>query len=131
MVRIRRFGVIRTATVAAVMYLVVSAIFLIPIALVLLAVPPSTDQFGRTVSGAQTAIVFVILPLFYAAFGWIFTAIMCLVYNLAARWTGGIEFEAIAVAAAPPAAAPPPAAPPPTYQPPAGTTPPPGTPEAT
>ncbi|MDT8401289.1 MAG: hypothetical protein RQ743_06315 [Bacteroidales bacterium] len=29
----------------------------------------------------------------YGAFGYISTAIVCLVYNLVAKWTGGVEVE--------------------------------------
>lgn len=127
MVRIRRFGVIRTANVAAVIYFILVAIFAIPFALIVASTPMTvTDQFGRTVSIGFTPVVILILPFLYAAFGWVFTALACLIYNLAARFTGGVEFEAIAVTpqagtpppapAAPQAPVPPP--PPPTVPPP-------------
>jgi hypothetical protein len=72
-----------------------------------------TDQFGRQVTMQLSPLFILLLPLVYAAFGWIFTALACLVYNLAAWVTGGIEFEAVPVAApVPPVATMPPAAPP-------------------
>jgi hypothetical protein len=115
MVRLTRFGVVRTASVAAIVYLILTAIICIPAALIVSTTPMTvTDQFGRTFSTQGAGIFLLLLPLLYAAFGWIFTAIACLIYNLAAWITGGIEFEAVSVAApAPPPAAPPPAAPPP------------------
>jgi hypothetical protein len=118
MVRIRRFGVIRTANVAAVIYLILTAIFVIPFALILVAATPTTftDQAGRTTRIDLSPVFLLLIPFLYAAIGWVFTAIGCLIYNLAARWTGGIEFEAIAVAPAPSPAAPPV----PPYRPPAG-----------
>ena len=135
MVRLTRFGVIRTASVAAIVYLIISAIFAIPFALIVSTTPMTiTDQFGRQVTMQLSPVFILFLPLLYAAFGWVFTAIACLIYNLAAWVTGGIEFEAVAVSSAPPPpvytappSAPPPAAPPaagpPTSTPPAATPP--------
>ena len=114
MVRLTRFGVIRTASVAAIVYVIMSAIIVIPIALIVSTTPVTvTDQFGQPVTMRLSPIFFLFLPLVYGALGWVFTAIACLIYNLAAWVTGGIEFEAVPVAAqAPPAYVPPPAAPP-------------------
>ncbi|HEX6475217.1 MAG TPA: hypothetical protein VF114_09070 [Candidatus Limnocylindria bacterium] len=119
MVRLTRFGVVRTASVAAIVYLILSAIIFIPVALLVGTMPITTvDQVGQPVSVRISPIVFLFLPLIYAVFGWIFTAIACLIYNLAAWITGGIEFEAVPVAPAPPrpvvydSAPPPPVSPP-------------------
>lgn len=107
MVRIRRFGVIRTSNVAAVIYFILTAIFVIPFTLLAAATPMTfTDRFGRTVSFELPWIFLLLIPFLYAGIGWVFTALACLIYNLAARWTGGVEFEAIAVAPSPPPPAP-------------------------
>jgi hypothetical protein len=108
MVRIRRFSVIRTANVLAVIYLIVTAIFAIPFALILSASPMTyTDQLGQTYSYSISPIFVLLVPFLYAGFGWVFTAIGCLIYNLAARFTGGVEFQAVSVDVAPaPAAGP-------------------------
>jgi hypothetical protein len=86
----RRFSVMKTATVVAVMYVVIVAIFIVPFAFLALA-------FGRGDSGAGGVvgvIVFGLLAaLLYGVFGWIFTAIACAIYNLAAGWVGGIEVQ--------------------------------------
>jgi hypothetical protein len=117
MVRIRRFGVIRTSNVAAVIYFILIAIFVIPFALIAAATPMTvTDSLGRTVSFQLPWVFLLFVPFLYAGIGWLFTALACLIYNVAARWTGGIEFEAIAVAPSPPPA--PPAAPQPDVPPP-------------
>lgn len=103
MVRLTRFGVVRTASVAAIVYLIFSAIIFLPVALILGTAPVTVvDQFGQPVTMRISPIVFLFLPLVYAAVGWVFTALACLIYNLAARVTGGIEFEAVPVAVAPP-----------------------------
>jgi hypothetical protein len=113
MVRIRRFGVIRTSNVAAVIYFILTAIFVIPFTLLAAATPMTfTDRLGRTVSFELPWVLLLFVPFLYAGIGWLFTALACLIYNLAARWTGGVEFEAIAVAPSPPPPAQP-ATPPP------------------
>ena len=90
MYTIRRFSVIKTATVVAVMYVVIIAIFIIPFAILAVA-------FGRgdsSAAGGVGVLVFgLIAALIYGVFGWIFTAIACAVYNLAAGWVGGIEVQ--------------------------------------
>ena len=90
MYTIRRFSVVKTATVVAVMYVVIVAIFIVPFAILAIA-------FGRGDSGGAGAVgvlVFGLLAaLLYGVFGWIFTAIACAIYNLAAGWVGGIEVQ--------------------------------------
>jgi hypothetical protein len=95
MVRIRRFNVVKTATVVALMYMVIVAIFAIPFFL-LFAIAGVSVNGGPTQSTGLVAggIVFAVLAvLFYGLLGWVFTAIACLIYNLVAGWVGGIEVE--------------------------------------
>jgi len=99
MYSIRRFGVIRTATIVAVMYVIIVAVFFIPIALIggLAGVGfGSASQGGAALIG----ILFfgVIIAIFYGAVGWVFTAIACLLYNFAAGIVGGIHIQLDAVA---------------------------------
>jgi len=90
MYTIRRFSVVKTATVMAVMYVVIVAIFLIPFALLTIAVAPSDSP----TSGLVGILVFGLLAaLLYGVVGWIFTAIACAIYNLVAGWVGGIEVQ--------------------------------------
>jgi len=98
MYRIRRVSVMKTATVVAVMYTIIVAIFIIPFALLTVAVAPS-DSAGGTVVGILVFGLFA--ALIYGVFGWIFTAIACAVYNLAAGWVGGIEVQVDQVAPPP------------------------------
>jgi len=113
MYTIRRFSVMKTATVVAVMYVVIVAIFIVPFGILAIA-------FGGGDSGAGAGVSVLVFGLFaallYGVFGWIFTAIACAIYNLAAGWVGGIEVQ-VDQAAPPPApqlwapSAPPPAPP--------------------
>jgi hypothetical protein len=95
MVRIRRFGIVRTANVAAIAYLLLTLIILLPFVIILAAAGPMefTDSLGRTASVEMSPIWLVVVPLLYAVLGWLFTALFCLVYNLAAAVTGGAEMQ--------------------------------------
>jgi hypothetical protein len=86
MKRIRKFGVYQTAKVSAVIYFLLSAVFMIPIALI------GTIMGGSEIPGFPFTggILVILLPFFYGALGFIFTAIGCLTYNLV---SGGIEVE--------------------------------------
>ncbi len=129
MYRIRRFGVMKTATVVALMYMLIVAIFVVPIALIGLLVAPSQGQSaGAAVVGIVTLGVVAILG--YGLLGWVFTALAVALYNVAARWVGGIEVQVETVAPPPGMPAwgttttqvpPPPAAPPPSVAPPPST----------
>ncbi len=103
MYRIRRFGVIKTATVVAVMYMVIVALFLVPF-LLLAAAVGGPIAAGRGVPFDLSGIVILglIAIVGYGLLGWIFTAIACAIYNLAARWVGGIEVQLVDVAPPPP-----------------------------
>lgn len=124
MFRIRRFGVMKTATVVAVMYMLIVAVFVVPIALIGLLIAPSQGSAaGSTVVGI---VVFGVVAIFaYGLIGWVFTALAAGIYNLAAGWVGGIEVQVETVAPPPPlpawgatTQAPPPSAPPPDPAPP-------------
>ena len=98
--RIRRFGVVQTANLAAIVYLVLFAIIFVPVGLIGALV-------GGAIGGNISAIFFVFVPIFYAVFGWIFVAAFCLLYNICAGWIGGIEFTLELAPVAVPASAPP------------------------
>jgi hypothetical protein len=99
MVRIRRFGVVRTATIVAVMYVLIIAIFLVPFGILVVA-------FGRNDAAGASLLAIVLFgavaALFYGLIGWIVTAIACAIYNIAAGWVGGIEVELESIAPPPP-----------------------------
>ncbi|MBI3978642.1 MAG: hypothetical protein HY331_10710 [Chloroflexi bacterium] len=89
MQRIKSFGVLQTAKFAAVFYLLTTAVFLVPAAIIGTAI--------AILSGDERVVLFPALllfaPLFYAAIGFVFVAVGCLIYNLIAQWVGGIEVE--------------------------------------
>lgn len=121
MYRIRRFGIVKTATTVAVLYMVIIAIFLVPFVLLFAALGSTIPARAGTPSlDAGSIVAFGLVAIVgYGLVGWVITAISCALYNLVAGWIGGIEIELDAVAAPPPVPAwGPPATPPPA--PPAG-----------
>jgi hypothetical protein len=84
--RIERFPVRQNAKVIAVIMAVNALVFAIPMFLVVSLSAPKSAGFP--------GMVFILLmPLMYLAFGYVLAAIGCWVYNLLARFTGGLEFE--------------------------------------
>ncbi|WP_420583232.1 hypothetical protein [Reichenbachiella sp.] len=89
MIRVKKFGVLQTAKVAAIIYAIVSFVVFLPFALI---GTMFTDEFFPEFSEfGPVALLFI--PLMYGLIGFIFTAIGCVVYNLIASFTGGIEIE--------------------------------------
>jgi hypothetical protein len=78
--RIRRFGVASTALTVAIIYFVLGLVIAPLIFMVSLNAP------GQRLPG----LMFVLGPFFYAVFGYVFAAIGCWLYNIIARWTGGV-----------------------------------------
>lgn len=134
MVRIRRLGVVKTATTVAMIYVVIIAVFAIPVALLAAVAGGMSTGTGRI--GVVEVLTFALIAMvLYGLLGWIFTAIACALYNFVAGLTGGIEVQveaappstSVAPAWGPPGSSPPapPSSPaPPTWGPPAA--PPPG-----
>ena len=77
------FGVLMAAT---------SLVFLIPMLLVMVAAMREMDQEMGFFS-AGPAVIFVVFPVLYLVFGYVFIAIGCMVYNTIAKFVGGIEFD--------------------------------------
>jgi hypothetical protein len=101
MYRITRFNVIKTSNVVAVIYMVGVAIFVVPFLLLgFLFGATGGPQAQQFLGGGLLFAVVAILG--YGLLGWVFTAIACLIYNLAARWVGGIEVHVESVAPPPP-----------------------------
>jgi hypothetical protein len=121
MVRIRRLGIIRTSNTAAMVYLLLTLVILLIAWAFVSAIGPSsvTDPTtGRTMIFELGIVAVIALPFLYAIIGWLFTALFCVFYNLAAALTGGVEMDLVDErSVAPPATSyvPPSAEPPSTY----------------
>lgn len=89
MKRVKKFGILQTAKVAAIMYFIMAAIIMLPFGLISSMVGHQAFP-GMPFTGG---IFFVLMPFFYGAFSFVAVALGCLFYNLIAGWTGGIEIE--------------------------------------
>ena len=96
MFRIRRFGVIRTANVVALLYAVIIAVIVVPLVVIVALIAPKTGATG-SVGAVSLLLIGLLAAVFYALLGWIFTAVACLFYNFAAGLVGGVEIELEAV----------------------------------
>jgi len=93
MYRIRRFGVMKTATVVAIMYMLVVGVFVIPFGLLALLVSPTQGSGGF--GSASGILLFGVVAIFgYGLLGWVFTAVAAAVDNLAARWVTASDDDA-------------------------------------
>jgi hypothetical protein len=71
----------------------ISLIFFVPLFLILSLAGAASGAKGATAVPFIFSGVFVIfLPIIYAVLGFIGGVIAAFVYNLVAKWTGGIEF---------------------------------------
>lgn len=98
-VTIRRFDVVRTANVVAVLYavavIIVALVFLVPFLLIagLGGMSSSGSEMGSTFGASLVGgLLFVVIGIvFYGVVGWVMTAIVCALYNFVARRIGGIR----------------------------------------
>jgi hypothetical protein len=82
--RIRKFGVLQTAKVVAVLYALMGLV-LVPIFLIVSMFSPAKEGPGPVFA--------LLMPILYGLLGFIFTAIACAIYNLVAGLVGGVEVE--------------------------------------
>ena len=89
MQRIKKVGVFQTSKVAAVIYFLLAAVFMIPFGLF------TSFAGGDEIPGIPFGggLFFIFLPILYGLMGFVMTAVTCLIYNLVSNWTGGIEVE--------------------------------------
>jgi uncharacterized membrane protein len=79
--RLTRLGVHQTALIVAILYFILALIFVPFVYLVMRSTP--TAKFPP--------MMILLVPVFYAVFGYIMSAIACALYNLVASWAGGIS----------------------------------------
>lgn len=88
--RIRRFGILSAARMSAVLYGLMGLLF-VPFLFLATMFAPSGS---RGMMGMGMGLLgIIVLPLFYAAIGFVGTAIACALYNGLAGMLGGIEVE--------------------------------------
>ena len=86
--RIRRINPMQAAKIVATLYLLLGIIF-VPFFLFISRFSP---QQGGMFAGMGFGLA-IIVPVLYAAFGFVATLIAAAIYNLVAGWVGGIEID--------------------------------------
>lgn len=88
MKRIRKFGVYQTAKVVAILYFLITAVFMIPFGLM-------ASIFGDNFAGFPFSggLIYILAPFLYGIIAFFITTIGCLIYNLTVKWIGGIEVD--------------------------------------
>jgi hypothetical protein len=89
-IQISRFSPHQNGKVFGVVAAIASLIFVVPMFLVFTFAPPMDPQ-GNPVQGPRMLLLFA--PLIYLVMGYVMTVVMCALYNVLARFTGGVEFE--------------------------------------
>ena len=86
--QIVRFSPLQTAKVMSVLYFFMGVVFAVPMTLMTML---GGQPEGAEQNSAFSIIFLVMLPFLYALMSFIFVPIACWVYNLSAKWVGGIE----------------------------------------
>jgi hypothetical protein len=90
--RIKRIAPLQLGKMLAILYGIMGLLF-IPFFLIMSAVStqlPAEQRVGMMAFGVGFAVA---APLMYAAMGFVIGALGALIYNLVAKWVGGIEVE--------------------------------------
>jgi len=90
--RLANVSPLKLGITLAVIYGIVSIVFLVPLFLVLSLVGAANGTKGGVVPFIFSGVFVIFLPIIYAVLGFIGGVIAAFVYNLVAKWTGGIEF---------------------------------------
>lgn len=86
--QIKSISVLQSSKIVAALYAVLGLFYaLIGIPLLAVALMTGNKQL------AAMGVMFVLMPVFTALAGFVFFAIFAALYNLLARWLGGIEVE--------------------------------------
>lgn len=81
--RITRIAPVQAGKVSAVLYGLISLPFALIMALTIMASPARNNV---------SMVLIIAMPVLYVLFGFLFSALTAWLYNVAAKWTGGIEF---------------------------------------
>lgn len=81
----------KTALTASLVFALGSLIFIVPMAIGF-SFMPSVDNDGNPVN-TQFPTMMMFMPVFYLIFGYIWTAFSAWIYNIVAKYTGGIKLD--------------------------------------
>jgi hypothetical protein len=85
--RLSRIAPFQAGKTLAATYFLMGLILAVPIALIVSLAPAAPGQ------SRPSPLVVICLPFLYGAAAFVFVPLGCWIYNIAARWMGGIEVE--------------------------------------
>jgi hypothetical protein len=85
--RITRISPWQTAKTCALVYYAAGVLVIIPMGLLASFVPSAPGQNRPSLA------VILLMPVLYGALALVFVPLACWIYNMAAKFTGGIEFQ--------------------------------------
>lgn len=95
MVRVKRLGVISVANIQGLFGVVLGLIFGIFYGLLFTLIGLGGVGEGGGILAGIGLLVIIVAPVFYGVVSWVSGALISLIYNLLAGWTGGIEMNLV------------------------------------
>ena len=89
---VKSVGVLSAAKILGMLYGCIGLIF-VPFALIIALAGSVAGGQNGLFAGISGVVLAIFLPLLYGAFGFVGGLIAALLYNLVARWVGGVEVE--------------------------------------
>lgn len=93
MVRLRSVGVFSAAKISALLYGGLALLFVPLLLLMAVTVTVTSEPTLNQLPGSIYLAIAIAAPFVYAAIGFVVGAGGALIYNLAARWAGGLELQ--------------------------------------
>ncbi len=95
MKRITKIGILQAAKIVAVLYLIGSVVFFIPLAIAafIAQTNPSFMEAMEKADLPTRPFLLIMMPVIYACIGFVLSAIGCFLFNLVAPRLGGITLE--------------------------------------
>jgi hypothetical protein len=92
--RLANVNPLKLGITLGVIYGIVSLIIVVPLFLLmsLVGAASAAKGNGQALPALFSGVFIIFLPVIYAVLGFIGGVIMAFVYNLVAKWTGGVEF---------------------------------------
>ena len=91
--RLTNVSPLKLGITLAVIYGIMSLVFLVPLFLIFSVIGAASARTSvHALPVIFTGVFVIFLPVIYAALGFIGGVIAAFIYNIVAKWTGGVEF---------------------------------------
>lgn len=92
--RLTHVDPIKLGITLGIIYGIISLVIIVPLFLIISLIGAATaiKSNGQAFPAIFSGVFIIFLPIIYAVMGFIGGVITAFIYNLAAKWTGGVEF---------------------------------------